>query len=118
MLLNPYLYHRAISINTKLNTNDFSSLVPQNTWRTLSINLISDENYYQEEKIEIVEEKKIFFDNAVEDEENEEQLMDEEFNKFKKMFLMNFKIKKYPYFLKKKTQLFKEIFKMMKFKRL
>ena len=75
MLLNPYLYHRAISINTKNTTNDLSSLIPKNTWRTLSINLISEENYYQEEKQEIQEEKKLFLDNVVED---EEQSMEEE----------------------------------------
>ena len=103
MLLNPYLYHRAISINTKLNTNDFSSLVPQNTWRTLSINLISDENYYQEEKIEIVEEKKIFFDNAVEDEENEEQLMDEELQQIQENVFDELQDKKSPLFFEEKN---------------
>ena len=103
MLLNPYLYHRAISINTKLNKNDFSSLVPQNTWRTLSINLISDENYYQEEKIEIVEEKKIFFDNAVEDEENEEQLMDEELQQIQEDVFDELQDNKAPLFFEEKN---------------
>tara|TARA_B100001094_G_scaffold294953_1_gene315937 strand:- start:349 stop:951 length:603 start_codon:yes stop_codon:yes gene_type:complete len=99
MLLNPYLYHRAISINTKATTN-FSSLVPQNTWRTLSINLISDENYYQEEKIEIQEEKKIFFDNAVED---EEQSMDEEFEQIQENVFDELNDNKAPLFFEEKN---------------
>lgn len=100
MLLNPYLYHRAISINTKSNTNNFSSLVPKNTWRTLSINLISDESYYQEETVEVVEEKKIFFDNAVED---EEQSMDEELDQIQEEVFDKIKEEKAPLFFEEKN---------------
>ncbi len=101
MLLNPYLYHRAISINTKSATN-FSSLVPQNTWRTLSINLISDENYYQEEKVEVVEEKKIFFDDVVED-EDKEQSMDEEFEQIQEEVFDKLNDNKAPLFFEEKN---------------
>ena len=60
MLLNPYLYHQALSINTNTNNkNDFKYLIPKNTIQTLSINRFTPIHDIQEEKKDIPEIKNI-----------------------------------------------------------
>ena len=85
MLLNPYLYHQALSINTNTNTkNDFKYLIPKNTIQTLSINRFTPIHDIQEEKKDIPEIKNISLKKI--DDSNEINPFDQELNEIKKEF--------------------------------
>ena len=83
MLLNPYLYHQALSINTN-NKNDFKYLIPKNTIQTLSINRFTPIHDIQEEKKDIPEIKNISLKKI--DDSNEMNSFDQELNEIKKEF--------------------------------
>ena len=85
MLLNPYLYHQALSINTNTNNkNDFKYLIPKNTIQTLSINRFTPIHDIQEEKKDIPEIKNISLKKI--DDSNEMNSFDQELNEIKKEF--------------------------------